>query len=301
MAFFFRPTDAPLTDYDADKSSPVPGAIASMRITEMTRASIMIGVDAKGGPLTLASSDQKVVPAAGLNGGQPLITRTQAVELYGRFQGKCMIHGGTGNFGTANWRDWTKPLEVEVKEHPARLFLMKLGSPNMALNAEKTPVPYTMDHPNPAKSIPPSTPVEDIIKMVVAAAGAQGLKHLVTSSHGGSGVIHLGYGVNDRNVDEFAKLKGKVKVIWIGACIVCMGEAGDKFVETMAEKAGCHVVAFEISTQRTGIPLGKGEMDVDLQWRPKVFTPKPKVKILLHDLPLLVDMEVVPKPRKPKP
>src|SRR5262245_54036390 len=130
MAHWHAPSYLLPSDYELDDSSPVPGALSTLRVTELTWSGT-IYLYGKGDDWKVVSGDPSIVPDNGICVGSRMDDGNTLVSLWGRFPNdknsrdpnkKCLIHAGTGTFGTPSWIDGTKPLKVEVRTWMPRLF-----------------------------------------------------------------------------------------------------------------------------------------------------------------------------------
>jgi hypothetical protein len=81
------------------------------------------------------------------------------------------------------------------------------------------------------------------------------LVHLIINAHGKmfgkDAVIHCGSGISKADHDEWKRLKGKVKYIWLQDCSVASDQT---FAATIAHNTGAWVTAYFGDTSQENVP-----------------------------------------------
>ena len=279
MAHFEKPPGADPTAYDVDHKSPIPGKVWLMRIPEGLGGEVALW---GGSSLKVVSNNPKVIPPTKITRRRGPKPHTEIISMFGWHDGTSLVFAGTGEYQTPSWRRWTT-LQVQVGDRPSgQVYVFDLDSPNMALNARGINVRYSMDV---TETILPMLAPFQVVEKIGSGAKQRGgsLKHLAISAHGTGGErlrgvppeIQLGVGIKPTDIDEFAKLKGKIGVIWAGSCAVAANEEGWEMCEGIVSRVGCHLVAatFLVHDLPPGLRLGRNQVEINPRCSPKVFTP----------------------------
>lgn len=127
--------------------------------------------------------------------------------------------------------------------------MIKLKQPSLALHSCDVPgYKYQMWT---TWKMPKAATVKDVIYWILYARDQTPeliLNNVVINCHGSDGKLYVGGDkqptINNYNVSEFSKLKGKdIGTIWLVACEVANSGVGKYFCQQMAQLAGCTVVA----------------------------------------------------------
>jgi hypothetical protein len=262
------------------KSPPAPSAgvtydhqagsasVWRIRLSEGRTAKIAL-VD--GADLEVSSNNGSIVP------NDPSVfkeTRTGAsriIEIYG-LSAESSSTAGTAMIEAKRGGTVVAYLQVQVSSLSGTHAFFELTGPHMALNSTDTPVPYTMKY---KKTYSHATSADTIIGDVVGNAS---LNHLVFSCHGtadpskGGPKIELGSGFDSNNMKVWNRLyPAVVHVIWFGACALAGGANGVEFCKSVAKRAGCYLVAPEITLPPMKPAIN--QVEVFTRSMPHYFTP----------------------------
>lgn len=139
--------------------------------------------------------------------------------------------------------------------------MITISPPHAALNDPRAPA---IAHMRYTYYVGRTESRQDIIERIVHAASLtphDRLNNVVISCHGNASYLQLGQGFNAGNASMFSAWRGKVRKVWLRACLVGRSDAsGHSLPAGIARAARCHVVAstesqLEVANRR--LPYGR--------------------------------------------
>jgi len=166
-------------------------------------------------------------------------------------------------------------LQVWVRDYPDNFVFIKLMGDSFALNAHNVR-PYDFQKQS---TIPATMSQQNIINLVLQNGH---INHLVINAHGSMGIagadISLGLGFNQRNLDLWNQLDGRVEYIWLMNCFV---GSDDYLCAEIASRTQAWVSAAILGTALPPRPMPRDHIEYFLKpsikhWNGKELRRRPR-------------------------
>lgn len=163
--------------------------------------------------------------------------------------------------------------------------MITIASPSVALNDDRSPILYYMDHDIAVHPDDSQQAIVDSVLSICERQDGGAIQELVVNTHGLPGSLLLGTGLNVNTLGPWQGLRGRVSKIWFTGCLVArvmpadpssgdysaLRQAnvtrgnGDAFMQAFAISTGAYCLApTEIQGSgynRTDWPCPRGRID----------------------------------------